>query len=255
MIVSVPGKIATSQETLVALLESSKRSALPLRHTFVQTRGPKGAASGGPLAAFVRAHHERALDQYLLLHALASGDDFGVARPAKVWARALAFGVGSSGLASVSKNWGWLESRNLIERSRYGRWSKPVLLREDGSGRPYLHPSSAGKKANERYFKVPYSYWLESWHLELGLAAKAVLLIALSLSDDFILPVDHASAWYGLSADTLNRGLLILRKRRLLTLRRQQRAAPFAPEGYTWEHRYTLAQPFGPRGRPKVGSA
>ncbi len=174
-----------------------------------------------------------------------------MARPARVWARALSFGDGPSAIGSVSKNWSWLESHSLVERHRYGRLSKPYLLREDGSGKTYVHPSKAG----ERYFKVTHEFWLDDWHRRLGLAAKAVLLIALSLSDDFILPVEHASKWYGLSPDTLNRGLLSLRKSGVLRVRRERRVAPLAPEGYTWEHRYTLDSPFGPRGRPqKVGT-
>jgi hypothetical protein len=247
----VSREIADGHDTLVALLDGSRRGALPLRRSFVQTKAAGGRASAGVLAPFVAAHHERALDQYLLFHAAASGGDYGVARPAKVWARALSFGAGASAVAAVSKNWAWLETQGLLARGRYGRLSKPVLLREDGSGKPYTHPSKTG----ESYFKVPHAFWLDDWHRRLGLAEKAVLLIALSLQDDFILPVEHASGWYGLSADTLNRGLVGLRRRDALEVRRQRRKAPLAPEGYTWEFRYRLRPPFGPRGRSQQGAA
>jgi len=105
-------EIATAADTIAALLEGSTRSALPMCHAFVQTRGRGGSASGGPLASFVRSHHGRCLDQYLLFHSVASGTNFAVARPATVWARALSFGSGPSAVAAVSKNWAWL-SRHI----------------------------------------------------------------------------------------------------------------------------------------------
>lgn len=111
-----------------------------------------------------------------------------------------------------------------------------------------MHPG----KVHEPYFHVPYAFWLDGWHLKLDLAAKAVLLIALSLSDDFILPLEHANSWYGLSSDTLGRGLVRLRRDDLVQVRRHRRKAPLAPEGFTWEHHYTLKPPFGPRGRRKA---
>jgi hypothetical protein len=246
------GEIATPEETIRALLEASKRptSSLPLRRTFLQIRRRAGQFDPGPLAGFVRAHHDRALDQYLLVHAVASGGGYDAARPAKVWARALSLGGGASSVSAVSKNWAWLEAHRLISRRRKGRLSSITLLKEDGSGAPYVHPG----KVRESYFHVPYTFWLEGWDRRLDLAAKAVLLIALSLGDEFILPLEHANGWYGLSSDTLGRGLIRLRREGLLQVRRQRRKAPLAPEGFTLEHRYTLQPPFGPRGRPKAAS-
>jgi hypothetical protein len=68
---------------------------------------------------------------------------------------------------------------------------------------------------NERYFKIPFGYWLdaEGWHTTLSLRGKAALLIALSLPSPFILPTERAPAWYGISADTLERGLYELTAR------------------------------------------
>lgn len=212
--------------------------------TFVQKRTAGGRPGPGPLASFVRSHHNRGLDQYLLFHAAASGEKFGVTRPAKVWARALGFGATPSALSAVSKNWAWLEREQLIARSRRGRMSLITLLKEDGSGSQYLHPGKAGG-----YFQIPYEYWFDGWHVRLDLPTKAVLLIALSLRDDFILPLEHADAWYGLSSATIGRGLRTLRARGLLRVRRERRKAPLAPDGFTWEHHYTLTEPFGPRGR------
>ena len=40
-----------------------------------------------------------------------------------------------------------------------------------------------------------------------------------------------------------------LRHRGCLRVRKQRITAPLAPEGVSWENRYTLNPPFGPRGR------
>lgn len=76
-----------------------------------------------------------------------------------------------------------------------------------------------------------------------------MLLIALSLNDGFVLPGEYVQAWYGISSSTLTKGLGGLRRHGLLDVRRNQKAAPLAPEGHTWEYTYTLHAPFGPKGR------
>lgn len=75
-----------------------------------------------------------------------------------------------------------------------------------------------------------------------------MLLVALSLSDDFILPERRAREWYGLSPDSAGRGLRGLKDRGLIYERVMQKAAPASPNGYTRQHHYTLMPPFGPRG-------
>lgn len=157
-----------------------------------------------------------------------------------------------SARSAISKNWAWLERAGLITRSRRGRLSEITLLRDDGSGAPYAHPA----ERREPYFKLPYDFWLNDWHRHLDLASTAVLLIALSLRDGFVLPGERVQAWYGISSSTLTKGFGGLRRHGLLDVRRDQKAAPLAPEGHTWEYSYTLKAPFGPKGRrARRGSA
>jgi hypothetical protein len=245
----VASPTATSQQTIEALLELSDRDALPLERTFVQRRGEHGEVAPGPLSAFVRTRRFATLQQYLLLHAVASGGGFDVARDSRIWARAMDMDPRrASARAAISKSWAWLEEQKLIQRVRCGRLVSVTLLRDDGSGRPYDgHPW----QRRAPYLKLPYAYWRAEWHRRLDLASTAVLLIALSLDNGFLLPGDHVRSWYGISGATLTKGLRGLRSHGLIAVKRDRRISPLAPEGYRWEYRYTLAPPFHSPNRPR----
>lgn len=236
---------ATSEQTIEALLDLSAREELPLASSFVQGRTGRNKPRPGPLAAFVSAGHERALAQYLLLHAAASGGDWSVARDSRVWARAMGLNPASaSARSAVSKNWAWLEKEQLVKRSRKGRLSNVTLRRDDGSGRTYAgHPAERA----EPYLRVPYALWRDGWHRQLDLTGLAVLLIALDSDDGFKLPREHMPGWYGISGSTVTKGIKRLRNLELIDVRRNKKTAPLAPDGYTWEHSYTLKPPFGPK--------
>jgi hypothetical protein len=235
----------------MALLERSNRSELPIRKTFLQ-QGAGKVRIPGPVATLIRNHDERALDLYLLVHAVCSAGDFDITLPAGAWARAIGLGNTASGRSTVSKAFRRLEELRLLTRARDGSRAKVTLLDESGqvddSGNllPYVHPGSL----KHQYLKLPHSYWEESWHLRLDLRAKAVLLIALSLDDGFTLPIERAPDWYGISADTANRGLQDLRTHGLLELDISTKKAPLAPDGLTQVYRYTLKAPFGPLRKP-----
>jgi DNA-binding transcriptional MocR family regulator len=77
----------------------------------------------------------------------------------------------------------------------------------------------------------------------LPLPATAVLLIALSLPNEFLLPQRHGAQWYGLSRDTVRRGLATLEAMGLLTYRVRKKKAPLAPAGVTNERFYKLIGP------------
>lgn len=238
----------SQRDTVEAFLIRSGRDHLPLRRSFVQRRQRGGGP--GPLAAFVRQRRGRALDLYLLVHAVASAEPFDAVFPAAVWARALGLGDTSSAETLVSNSWTWLEARRLITTARRRRRRAITLLAEDGSGDPYSHPGAAGRGD---YFKLPYSYWEGNFHNRLSLPAKAVLLIALSLQDDFSLPTERGAAWYGVSRDTVRKGLRVLQLLGLLEARVFPKPAPLERHGYTLERRYTLREPFRPlpaRDRP-----
>lgn len=115
---------------------------------------------------------------------------------------------------------------------------------EDGSGRQYRHPGEQGAGHRGHYFKLPYAYWRGNFHNRIGLPAKAILLIGLSLRDDFVLPTEQGAKWYGISRDTVRKGLRDLRLLGLLEMRELRKSAPLAAEGFTMERRYTLREPF-----------
>lgn len=94
--------------------------------------------------------------------------------------------------------------------------------------------------------KIPLEYWREGWHEKLSMPAKAVLLIALSLDDGFLLPIEKAKDWYALSRDTVQRGLAELQDHQLLAKTVEFKPTPLTPLGYTEQRRYTLQPPFGP---------
>lgn len=233
--------IATPKETVAELLKSAGRvepnDAAPVRREFVQL-GTQASPEPGVLAALVRNGDQRGLDLYLLLKAVASAPPFNSRRGAEVWARALCHASPSASAQTVSKIWRRLESHGLVERGRYGRLANVTLLREDGSRRKYTHP--AGK--DEAYLQVPAAYWLseQHWCSTLSLPAKAMMLIGLSLTPGFVLPVERVPEWYGISADSAQRGIAELERRKVLIRHRTRKKAPLAPQGFTTDSHYTL---------------
>lgn len=236
-------------DTVDALVRSSKRRThFPLRHQFLQVRNDD-SRSPGPLAYLVRRGDHRSLTLYLLAITKASREPFDTRLPASVWARALGLSTSNteSARSSISRTWHRLEVANLIRRQREDRMAKITLLSEDGSGSDYAAPDKG-------YFKVSLALWLAGpveegdngarWFQVLSLPELAVLLIACSLGPGFRLPQEKASDWYGISADTVGRGLRGLSNRGLLSSQRHYRQAPLSPLGYTWEVRHTLADPF-----------
>jgi hypothetical protein len=232
-------------ERQVALLaqmlgrRGGRRLFVPIRRSFVQSRGEQ--TGSGPLATFVSRRRKRALDLYMLIHAVASTDPFDVALRSRAWAAALGMPDTPSSQVFVSNTLSWLEAQQLIHTARDGALRRIYLLDESGDGEPYRHPAATHQPD---YFKLPYAYWLEGWHQRLGLAATAVLLIGLSLRHDFMLPLEHGARWYGISSDTLARGLKALRQAELLTMRSVVRASPDSPTGTTELRRYALQGSF-----------
>ena len=244
---------ATPDETIVALLERAGRSsrAVPIDKRFLQ-QGTESIRTAGPLAAIVRNHAERALDLLLLGHAVASAPPYDITEAADLWGRTLDLGPTDSARTTVSKTFRRLDKTDhLVERTRDGRRLKVTLLAADGSGDPYEHP---GDKPDGRYLTLPFAYWEQGWHRKLSLPGKAFLLIALSRADGFNLPSNKGPDWYGLSEDTIEKGVAELREHNLVHVDQAPKKAPLAPQGYTIENRYTLQPPFGPRGVAAKGA-
>ncbi|HUZ26763.1 MAG TPA: hypothetical protein VMV07_23670 [Streptosporangiaceae bacterium] len=229
-------------ETVRALLDAAKRSKpeVPLRRELLQ-QGEQRQPRPGPLRDLVRRHDERALDLYLLLRAAASAYPWDVKRDARIWGRAIGLASDADGgRAAISKTWARLESTyHLVRRERAGRLARVVVLHEAGNGEQFTYPQ-------KDYFKLPFAYWTdeEAWYVSLTFAAKATLLVALSLRPPFALPAERAPAWYGLSADTVDRGLRELRHAGLLTRSFTEVQNWLSPTGKTTQYKFTLRPPF-----------
>jgi DNA-binding transcriptional ArsR family regulator len=148
--------------------------------------------------------------------------------------------------AVVNQALRWLEGARLIRSERDGTHRRSYLLDEGGSGAAYCHPARSDRPD---YFKLPYTYWQYGWHDRLSLPATSVLLIALSLDRGFVLPLDAGARWYGISRDTLRRGLRELKAEGVLTFSSRVKQAPRSPTGRTEERRYTLQGAFASRER------
>ena len=133
-----------------------------------------------------------------------------------------------------------LESVDLIRNTTPAGVPLIHLLDESGSGTPYSHPSRTG----ERYFTLPHEYWFFGFDRRFDLAAKAVLVLARSLRpSDFTLPLANALPWYGISAQTLRRGMRQLIDAGVVRYTSTVVPAPKAPNGTTTRRSYTLIGP------------
>lgn len=241
---------ANSRQTVAAMVERAGRDAVPIRREFVQIHEDDGTRRPGPFHLFVSANDRFGLLLYLLLLTCASKAPWDVRHHAGVWARAL--GADSdAGRPRVSKAWARLEDRQLVTRERSKRLARVTPLQEDGSGASYTRPTSG-------FMSIKHALWLhgpvnekgrrlgKAWYEVLSLPELAVLVIAHMNADEFALPAERVPDWYGVSADTFQRGARGLEKHGLLDVSRRRKIAPLAPEGYTIENRYTLNPPFGP---------
>jgi hypothetical protein len=251
--------IADRQFTIEFYLDRSDRPTLPLGLGFAQGRSENNRPGPGPLAELVRRGRETALEQYLLLHAIASDgtEGFNVRLPAATWGRAIggwfdpeSGRVEEAALHAVSRNWKLLRELQLVETARAGRQVRATLLADDGSGTPYRHVG-AGKKDKKLegpgYFQLPYAYWRDRWHERLSLSAKAMLLVALYPGNGFPLPYNKVPKWYGISEATAERGLGELVEKGLLHREQHRRPDAESPVGFTDANYYELLPPFGPR--------
>jgi DNA-binding transcriptional ArsR family regulator len=240
----------SQQETIRLLLERSRRPtrAVPIRNSFL-VRGSRGGRVSGPLSIIVGRRDHRSLDIFLLAHMITSSDKktgaFDVTEWSQTWARAIGIYDGATGASAVSRVWRRLEDDGLITRKRGSlRRTTVTVLREDGSGQPYTRPTGA---KNDPYFKLPFSYWNDTtpWHRELTLNGKAVLLISLSREPIFYLVHRQAATRYGVSEETIRRGLNELLDHKILTIR-EERYIPSTQSqtGWTLRTYYRLEGPF-----------
>lgn len=234
----------SANETVTKVLrKAQRRRGVPVRRAFVQ----RGRAGEGPLAGFIRRHDARALDLYLLAVAVASHEPWMVTLHSAVLSRALGWGDGKAGQVAVSRAFARLERRGLIRRARRTRHTAITILCEDGTGTEYTRPT--GSTSADYYLQIPLQYWTADWYRRLTLVGKLALLIGLARNGPFSLPAERAPEWYGVSADTVERGLIELRRNGLLGRRRIWTKEPLSPKGWVWEYQYRLKEPFQPTTR------
>lgn len=226
----------TQADQIKGLLGTATRSFVPIGRSFVQNRDQRDTMAGA-LAAFVTSRQRHALELYLLAHALASAPPYDVNLTAGAWATATGRAPTPSAKVAISRHFTWLEHQKLIRTRRVGRTRQVIVLAEDQSGRTL-------DSIPLDYLKLPHAYWLDGWHTKLKLPGLALLLIALSLAERFQLPRERGPDWYGLSADTIRRGLTELTSHGLATYRTEIRKAPRSPLGRTEQRVYTLTGPF-----------
>jgi hypothetical protein len=248
----VPPVPLGQQQSIEATLRGTHRTQVPIRKTFVQ-QGRGRSTAPGPLAEFLTSRDPRGLDAYLLIHALASASPWNCNYPSGFWVRALGLARGkelsveaiNNARPAVSKIMKRLVDRRLISRTRDSRRANLTLLCEDGSGHSYQRPFDV----DDQWFSLPHAYWFEGHYLTLSLAAKVVLLIALERPDDFSLPQERAPSWYGISADSADRGLRELRKAGILQVRQTWVEEPKSDIGYTQRWTYRMLGSYSTQSR------
>jgi hypothetical protein len=226
---------------------------VPIRTAFVQ-KPPGPAVRSGPLHHFVKRGDDRGLEAYLFIHALASSAPWTCTYPSETWVRVLNLEQtcsAESAKAAVSKTLRRLEERGLLVRRRDRRSTEVTLLHEDGNGDPYTRPRSVD---DGTWFTLPYGYWRLGHYRSLSLPAKAMLLIALSLTEDFTLPLERMPKWYGISSDSAGRGLRELRERDLLTTRDTYELDAKSRTGWRLVQWHALREPYDGASRSALNA-
>jgi len=243
---STEPQAATPEQTRLDLLGGQHRLGPPIRRTFLQELG--GARRPGPLHNFVNDRRYFALQLYLLLHSLPLKAPWDAYLPAAVWARALDK-TKPGAEATVSRNWQYLRDLQLIRTRRDRRLTRAYLLNENGSGAEY--------KRSKQYFRLPLAYFLNDWYDKLSLPGTVALLIALDRSrtkEWFELPKERAAGWFGISADTLQRGLDELRVNGLIEVKQRPVTNARARFGWTPMNYYRLLDDFSRSGIERPSS-
>ncbi len=240
---AAPSERPPRVDLLTPMLKGTHRGAVPVRRAFLQkppgTKGPRDAA----MARLAR--DSSALDAYLLIHALASSSEPYVAHyPAATWTQLARLDEAATFDAAKSR-WSKVVSKlvtlKLVERERKGNDVQYRLLHEAADGAEYTRPR---KGADGHWLRLPYSYWLDGFDASLSHPEKLMLLIALDQQENFVLPLNQSSKWYGLSEATARRGLRGLEDKELLRAWSSFVPSPRSPTGWMQEFTYTLLGPF-----------
>jgi hypothetical protein len=232
----MPPQAATPEQTRLALVNKQHRPTAAIHTTFLQEYG--GQRAPGPLHWFVRDRRPSALRLYLLLLCVALKDPWDYWLPNGAWARAIGL-TSKAAEGTVSRSWSWLRHQRLVRTERDRRILRVYALCEDGSGGDRPRPTT--------YFRLPLTYVRSGWIETLDLPTTATLLIALHRGRRggwWDLRKEVAADWYGISADTLQRGLDRLQQHSLLEARPRPVTDPRARFGTTTIIEYQLLGDF-----------
>lgn len=250
---------ASPEATREYILRVSGRGYTLLRQSFVQL-DDSAEQRASRLGTIVSERKHRALILYLLLlTAWPHLEGREVPLDSGTWRRALKTGKGPQwSRADLSKTWTQLEKElDLVTRSREGRLQRVEPLMEVGGG-PYTSPSGEKKNWAEAYLTLPPEFWTDEWFARLTLAELAVLLIVAketTQKDEMWVTESKVSEWYGISANTLRKGVQGLEKHDLLKIRPEHIPAPLSPLGYTTRQNYSLTGSFSRDSRKRIQSA
>ncbi len=235
------------ERALGDLLAHSHHGTLPLREAFLQMRG--SPPQPGPFSELIRGRHRHALDTYLLVVAATAAPPHELHVNPDYWSLLLRRPDQSlrNSRQAVYRSFGILQDLALLSSETHLGALRYRLLDEGGRGDRYVHPAKAG----DRYFTLPHAYWGLGLDRKLDLPGKAVLLLARSLRRYFTLPLANASSWYGISSDTLRRGMDELVRARVVRYQRANVPTPKAPRGTTVRRTYTLVGPMALEKREK----
>lgn len=227
-------------ENLSEVFWESHRAAVPIREAFLQIRDVE--PEPGPLSEIVRKRYHHALDVYLLILAATASPPHRLHVNPDYWAllvRRPSQSLRNARLA-VYRSLEILDSLDLVRQET--RLGMPTfqLLDESGSGELYFHPATR----RERYLTLPHAYWEHALDRTLDLPGKAVLLLVRSFRPTgFTLPLARSMDWYGISADTLRRGMDELIRAKLVRYTKADVPSPRAPRGTTVRRTYILTGP------------
>jgi hypothetical protein len=186
-----------------------------------------------------------AWDLFLLLHAASLPPAFATTQSIEQLRRFLRVRDDHprAGRVVVKRNLSWLAETGLTDVAIHDNDARVRLLDEGAPGKAYRLPE--GKDEHDSYLRMPTVYWSGGWFLTLDLPAKFVLLVSHSLrAQNFLLPIEKADTWYGVSTATLQRGLASLRRHEVLRTRGIRKPAPNSPLEYRYERRHTLIGDF-----------
>jgi hypothetical protein len=219
----------------------SHRTAVPIRDSLLQIRHTSGSEPG-LLSEIVRGRHHHALDVYLLILAATASAPHRLHVHPDFWAALVQRPSQSPRNAKLAlyRSLDILESLELVRRET--RLGMPAfqVLDESGTGDLYFHPATR----HERYMTLPHTYWTTGLDRTLGLTGKAVLLLARSLRPTgFTLPLARSMAWYGISRDTLRRGMDELIRAKVVRYSKADVSSLHAPRGTSVRRTFVLVGP------------